>query len=99
MNIIQQNQSTINQLCTQHNVKTMYAFGSVLTSHFNANSDIDLLVKFNDFDVTKYFINYTNLKESLENILHKKVDLIEEQTLKNPILIRSINNNKQLIYG
>jgi hypothetical protein len=60
---------------------------------------VDLLVKFNDFDLTKYFINYTNLKESLENILHKKVDLIEEQTLKNPILIRSINNNKQLIYG
>ncbi len=77
----------------------MYVFGSVLTNHFNANSDVDLLVKFNDFDLTKYFINYTNLKESLENILHKKVDLIEEQTLKNPILIRSINNNKQLIYG
>lgn len=99
MNLIEQNQSIINQLCSQHNVKTMYAFGSVLTNHFNANSDVDLLVKFNDFDVTKYFINYTNLKESLENILHKKVDLIEEQTLKNPILIRSINNNKQLIYG
>lgn len=99
MNIIEQNKSTINQLCTQHNVKTMYAFGSVLTNQFNANSDVDLLVKFNDFDVTKYFINYTNLKESLENILHKKVDLIEEQTLKNPILIRSINNNKKLIYG
>lgn len=99
MNIIEQNQSTINEICTQHNVKTMYVFGSVLTNLFNTNSDIDLLVKFNDFDVTKYFINYTNLKESLENILHKKVDLIEEQTLKNPILIRSINNNKQLIYG
>jgi hypothetical protein len=99
MNLIEQNQSTINQLCMQHNVKTMYAFGSVLTNHFNANSDVDLLVRFNDFDLAKYFINYTNLKESLENILHKKVDLIEEQTLKNPILIRSINNNKQLIYG
>jgi hypothetical protein len=99
MNLIEQNQSTIIQLCTQHNVKTMYAIGSVLTNQFNANSDVDLLVRFNDFDVEKYFINYTNLKESLENILHKKVDLIEEQTLKNPILIRSINNNKQLIYG
>ncbi|HOY42492.1 MAG TPA: nucleotidyltransferase domain-containing protein [Chitinophagales bacterium] len=99
MNILEKNQSIINQLCTQHNVKTMYPSGSVLTNHFNSNSDVDLLVKFNDFDVAKYFINYTNLKESLENILHKKVDLIEEQTFKTPILIRSINNNKQLIYG
>lgn len=99
MNLIEQNKAIINQLCTQHNVKSMYAFGSVLTNQFNANSDVDLLVRFNDFDVGKYFINYTSLKESLENILQKKVDLIEEQTLKNPILIRSINNNKQLIYG
>ena len=65
----------------------------------NLDSDIDLLVKFNDFDVTKYFLNYTNLKESLEAIFNNKVDLIEEQTLRNPILIRSINKNKQLIYG
>ena len=99
MNIIEQNKSIINQLCTQHKVKTLYAFGSVLTNQFNDNSDVDLLVKFNDFDINNYFINYINLKESLENILHKKVDLVEEQTLKNPILIRFINNNKQLIYG
>ena len=99
MNFIEQNKVSINQLCMLYNVKTMYVFGSVLTNSFNLDSDIDLLVKFNDFDVTKYFLNYTNLKESLEAIFNNKVDLIEEQTLRNPILIRSINKNKQLIYG
>jgi len=35
----------------------------------------------------------------LKNIFKKEIDLIEEQTLKNPILIKSINDNKELIYG
>lgn len=99
MNLIKQNQLAITQLCTKHNVQKLYAFGSVLTDNFNSNSDIDLLVKFNDFDVQDYFMNYSTLKENLEIVLRKKVDLLEEQTLKNPILIRSINKNKQLIYG
>jgi len=39
------------------------------------------------------------LKENLESLFGRKVDLLEEQTLKNPILIRSINESKELIYG
>jgi predicted nucleotidyltransferase len=40
-----------------------------------------------------------SLKEKLEQLFGRKVDLVEEQTLKNPILIQSINSNKSLIYG
>lgn len=77
----------------------MYAFGSVLTDHFDSDSDIDLLVNFNPADLENYFDNYIMLKEKLEHVLNRKVDLLEEQSLKNPILIRSINKNKKLIYG
>jgi predicted nucleotidyltransferase len=38
-------------------------------------------------------------KTSLELLFGRKIDLVEEQTLKNPILIRSINESKELIYG
>ncbi len=34
----------INQLCLAHKVKRLYAFGSVLTGKFAANSDIDFIV-------------------------------------------------------
>jgi predicted nucleotidyltransferase len=40
-----------------------------------------------------------NFKENLRKLLGREIDLLEEQTLKNPILIRSINNSKELIYG
>jgi len=38
-------------------------------------------------------------KENLKKLLGRDIDLNEEQTLKNPILINSINENKKMIYG
>ena len=40
-----------------------------------------------------------NFKEKLESLFGREVDLLEEQTLKNPILIESINKSKELVYG
>jgi len=34
------------QLCIQNKVKSLYVFGSVLTSRFDNNSDVDMIVLF-----------------------------------------------------
>ena len=49
--------------------------------------------------LSQYFDNYIHFKENLESLFGREVDLLEEQTLKNPILIKSINKSKKLIYG
>ncbi len=56
-------------------------------------------MKFKPFDLKKYLINYIDLKEKLKILLERDIDLLEEQTLKNPYLIKSIDKNKELIYG
>ena len=89
----------IKTLCNLYNVDKMYLFGSALNSNFSDASDIDLLVKFKPIALANYFDNYMNFKENLESVFGREVDLLEEQTLKNPILINSINQNKELIYG
>lgn len=89
----------IKDLCSRHNVASMYLFGSALNENFNKNSDIDFLVSFDNIELSQYFTNYSSLKNNLQTLLKRKVDLVEEQTLKNPILISSINKTKQLIYG
>jgi predicted nucleotidyltransferase len=66
----------------------MYLFGSVLNSNFNKESDIDLLVKFKFIELSKYFDNYMDSKENLEKLFEREVVLVEEQTLRNPILIK-----------
>ena len=99
MEIIDNNIDDIKKLCVIYNVEKMYLFGSSLNSSFNEKSDVDLLVKFKQIELSNYFDNYINFKEKLESLFGREVDLLEEQTLKNPILIKSIDNSKELIYG
>ena len=93
------NIENLNKLCINYNVEKMYLFGSVLNSNFNKDSDVDLLVKFKDIELAAYFDNYINFKEKLVELFGREVDLLEEQTLRNPILIKSINSSKELVYG
>ncbi|MCG7281734.1 nucleotidyltransferase domain-containing protein [Chryseobacterium taklimakanense] len=86
-------------LCQQHSVDQLYLFGSVLNKNFTDESDIDFLVKFLPIDLFHYFENYLSVKENLERLTGRNVDLVEVQTLKNTVLIDSINKNKELIYG
>jgi predicted nucleotidyltransferase len=99
MGIVERNIEDLKMLCTMYNVEKMYLFGSALNSNFNAKSDVDLLVKFKVIELSKYFDNYMDFKEKLEDLFGREVDLVEEQTLRNPILINSINKSKELIYG
>lgn len=99
MGIVDQNIEDVKKLCILYNVEKMYLFGSALNSNFKQESDIDLLVKFKSIELSKYFDNYINFKENLEKLFGRQVDLVEEQTLRNPILINSINKSKALIYG
>lgn len=99
MSFINNHIETIKNLCVTHDVEKLYLFGSATGSDFSSKSDIDLLVKFKPIDLARYFENYITFKEKLKGLFGREVDLLEEQTLKNPVLIKSINKNKELIYG
>ena len=92
-------QNSLSALCKQYRVKKLYAFGSVLTERFGKESDVDLLVAFDNIPVEEYADNYFDFKFSLEDIFSRPVDLLEEQAVRNPYLRKNIDHNKQLIYG
>lgn len=98
MNIIDKHKNAIVSLAKSHGVSSIHVFGSALTNKFNSNSDIDLLVKFEGIELFNYFDNYIDLKEKLESIFKRDVDLVEEQTVKNPILKRAIERTKKIIW-
>ena len=99
MNILDQYSIDIDKLCARHRVKSLYAFGSVLTDKFNADSDVDLIVDFESIAVENYADNYFDLKFSLQDILHRSVDLLEEKAMKNPFFKQAISQKRQLVYG
>ena len=91
--------SLIVELCKKHNVKSLYVFGSILTEKFNNESDIDLIVDFEHVPVEDYADNYFDLKFSLEHILKRPTNLLEEKAIKNPYFRSNLNRQKQLVYG
>jgi predicted nucleotidyltransferase len=98
MNTLSVYKNEINALCANHKVKSLYAFGSVLTHNFNTNSDIDLIVDFKEIDVKDYADNYFDFKFSLQDIFNRPVDLLEEQAIKNPYFKEDLNKKKVLVY-
>ena len=86
-------------LCKRYKVNRLFVFGSVLTDRFNDESDIDLVVDFKKDEVEDYFNNYFDFKYSLQDLFGRNVDLVEEQSIKNPYFRKSVDSTKQLIYG
>ena len=99
MNTLQTYSADIIKLCETHKVKSLHAFGYVLTDSFNKESDIELIVDFSGIEVEDYADNYFDFKFSLEDILKSPVDLLEEKTIKNPYFRQCVNQQIQLVYG
>ena len=89
----------IKGLCALYNVKTLYAFGSIVSDQLTEKSDVDFIVDFDRMDLKNYADNYFNLKFSLQEILKRPIDLIEEKAIKNPYFRQSVNNQRKLVYG
>lgn len=89
----------IKKLCLKHKVKYLFVFGSVLTENFTDNSDIDLIIDINTNDPIDYAENYFSFKFKLEDLLKRKIDLLEQKALKNKYLIENIDRTKRIIYA
>ena len=69
-----------------------------MTNRFTDKSDIDLVVDFDKEKVDDYFSNFFDLKYALEKLLGRKVDLLEEQAIRNPYLKEDIDMTKTYIW-
>ena len=101
--LIEQHRTEIAALCRRFGVKRLDVFGSAARAKdFDpARSDVDLLVEFepasgNDFSA------FVDLKEALEHVLGRSVDLVDRQavvTSRNYIRRRLILKQAEPIYG
>ncbi len=86
-------------MCKDHGVKYMYAFGSVVSERFNPNSsDIDLLVEIEAENPLDRGEKLLDLWDKLELFFNRKVDLLTASSIKNTYLKSSIDKTRILIY-
>jgi predicted nucleotidyltransferase len=97
--LILDNMDKIKTLCRAHNVKTLFAFGSVCTDRFSDKSDIDLLISFEQMDYADYADTYFDLADKFEDLFHRPVDLVTDKSLSKTYFIDSVNRTKTILYG
>jgi uncharacterized protein len=88
----------IDNICKSLPVKRLGIYGSALTDKFSSDSDVDILVLFDSDKKIDYFDNYFDLKEQLEKIFEREVDLIIDKPFKNPIFRNSVEKSRLTIY-
>ena len=99
MNVLAIHSNEVKRLCDSNKVKRLFAFGSVTTERFNTDSDIDFIVDIADNDPLSYSDKYFNLKLQLELLFKRKIDLLEQKTIRNPYLKARLDQTKVLVYG
>jgi predicted nucleotidyltransferase len=88
----------IAELCRRLKITRLDVFGSATSGHFGADSDVDVLVRF-ERDGGGLFNRYFDLKEGLEGIFGRTVDVVIEDSLKNPYFKASIERSRRVVYA
>lgn len=93
---VQAKRDQIEALCRGLAVRRLDVFGSATGDSFGSGSDVDLLV---EFESATDFYRYFDLKERLEAILERPVDLVTLSSLENPFFREPVMATRQTIYA
>jgi len=99
LELIKQRESEFKKICIEHDIAAFYLFGSAIREDFNEEtSDIDAVVEMNENDPLVRGEQLLSLWDKLERFFGRKVDLITESSLRNPIFRGIVKRSKKLIY-
>ena len=88
----------IADFCRRWRVKELAIFGSALGDNFRRDSDVDVLVVFQD-DAKWDLFDHMKAEEELKQVFGWEVDLVEKKAIRNPFRLRHILNNHEVIYA
>lgn len=89
----------INALCRRHHVRRLDLFGSTARGKAVAGSDYDFLVEFKPLPAGGYTDAYFGLLEDLQSLLEAPVELLVERAIRNPYLLRSVQDRREAVYA
>jgi predicted nucleotidyltransferase len=90
--------NALNAFCHKWRVQELALFGSVLREDFSPESDVDVLVTF-DQKAPWSLWDLIAMREELEGMLGRKVDLVEKDAIRNPFRRREILRTHQVVYA
>ena len=94
---LDEHRDSINHLCRSLEVKELEIFGSAIRDDFGPDSDIDVLISFTG--THHLFDRYFELKEGLEAILGRRVDVVMPQAIRNPIFQEQVDRERKRVFA
>jgi predicted nucleotidyltransferase len=85
-------------LCRKYFITELSVFGSSIRDDFSQNSDIDILVSF-DINSKITLFDIMELEKEMAQLLNRDVDIVEKESLKNPIRKNKILSTREIIYA
>lgn len=97
---IQRHRASVASLCRRNGARRLDLFGSANRENFDdRHSDLDFLVEFDDLEPAQYAQAYFALKEGLERLFERPVDLVTENNLDNPYFRQRVQGERQTLYA
>ena len=87
----------ITDFCRRHHIRRLSLFGSVLREDFHLDSDVDVLVEFEQ-EAQVGFIALSRMQRALSELLQRPVDLVPREGLK-PKIRETILSSAEVIYA
>ncbi|EHY90211.1 nucleotidyltransferase family protein [Saccharomonospora azurea] len=98
--LVKAKRGEIERLCRSLAVRRLDVFGSAVGDSFDTeSSDVDVLVEFDSSPEVDYFDTHFTLKEGLERILGRPVDLVSATAIRNPYFRRSVLESREHLYA
>lgn len=98
--LLDQKQNEMAELCRRLGARRLDVFGSAVRADFDLqHSDLDFLVEFDNTPPAAYAQAFFALKEGLETLFNRPVDLLTPSSLVNPYFRRRITSERQTIYA
>lgn len=98
--VIESKRAALAELCRRMNVRRLELFGSATRDDFDpARSDLDFLVEFDPDSTRSALSTYFDLKDELEVLFGRRVDLVMPRAVQNPFVRASIDRSRRLLYA
>ena len=88
----------LSNFCQRWGISEFAFFGSVLREDFNADSDVDVLIRLDHSKPHKPW-DWIDIIDQLEQMFGRKVDLVSADRLDNPFFRRVVLAEREVVYA
>lgn len=100
IDLISRHRAEVAELCRKHGVQRLEVFGSAANESFDPeSSDLDFLVTYQPLESGHHANAYFGLLFDLEDLFHRKIDLVMDRAIRNPYFRQGVDQSRQVIYA